>query len=168
MLVVKDAMVLIHLAKLTLLSTACAHFGAVAIPASVHEETVIAGREHGYPDAEVIAETVSDGRIDVVEVTESRLVERAENYNLQGGEAAAVALYWERNADLLASDDDNVRRKRTVLDLDLIGTPSILVELFDVAAIDSDKLRHALDELREIGWFSTAVLDKIALETGVS
>lgn len=168
MLVVKDAMVLIHLAKLTLLETTCAYFGEVAIPTLVHEETVSIGRDHGYPDAEIIAETVDSGHIDVFDVSDESLVDRARRYNVQGGEAAAVALYWERDADLLASDDDNVRRKRTVLDLDLIGTPSILLELFDAAAIDAGKLRQALDELREIGWFSAAVLDKIELEAGLS
>lgn len=168
MLVVKDAMVLIHLAKLTVLGTACAHFGDVAVPTRVHEETVDAGRDRGYPDAEVIAEAVDAGHVDVLEVGADHLVERAHRYNLQGGEAAAVALYWECDADLLASDDDNVRRKRTVLDLDLIGTPSILADLFDAAAIDERKLRRALDELREIGWFSAGLLDKIELETGIS
>lgn len=167
MFVVKDAMVLIHLATLTLLKTTCTHFGQVAMPTAVHKETVEAGRTRGYPDAEVIAETVANGRIDVVEVTEDALVERARQYNLQGGEAAAVALYWERDADLLATDDDNVRRKRAVLELDLIGTPAILVELFDAAAIDATKLRSALDELRAIGWFGAPVLDKVALEAGI-
>lgn len=168
MLVVKDAMVLIHLAKLTLLETTCRYFGAVAIPTKIKSETVDTGQEHGYPDATVIREVLEDGHIDVCDVTESALVERANEYNIQGGEAHALALYWERNADLLATDDDNVRKKETLLDIDVIGTPAILLELFDVEEIGIEKLQTAVEQLRTIGWFSTAVLDTIELEAGLT
>lgn len=168
MLVVKDAMVLIHLAKITVLASASEYFDDVVIPPRVYEETVDAGRTRGYPDAEVIADTIEAGSIEVADESPSHLVERAKRYNIQGGEAAAVALYWERDADLLASDDDNVRRKRSVLALDLIGTPSILLELYAAARIDESKLADAIAELRSIGWFSTAVLDKVELEAGLA
>lgn len=168
MLVVKDAMVLIHLAKLSLLESACRHFGAVLIPSGVYEETVDAGRERGYPDAEIIDDAVDAGVIEVAHVDGSSLIDRANRFNIQGGEAEAVALYWEREADLLASDDDNVRRKRELLNLDLIGTPSILLDLYDAARIDAEKLGRAIDELRSIGWFSAPVLDKIELEAGIA
>jgi len=167
-LVVKDAMVLIHLAKITVLATASGYFDAIVIPPRVYEETVETGRGHGYPDAEVIAETIENGAIEVAEEPASALIERAHRYNIQGGEAEAVALYWARDADLLATDDDNVRRKGTILDLDLIGTPAILLELYDTARIDASKLARAIDELRSIGWFSTALLDKVELEAGLA
>jgi predicted nucleic acid-binding protein len=168
MLVVKDAMVLIHLAKITVLDIATDHFDEVAIPPLVYKETVGAGREYGYPDAEVIADAVDTGGIEVTGEVSPSLVERANRYNIQGGEAEAVALYWERDADLLASDDDNVRQKRTVLQLGLIGTPSILLDLHEMSLIDESKLADAIDVLRSIGWFSTAILDKIELEAGLA
>lgn len=164
MLVVKDAMILIHLAKLTLLETACEYFGDVRIPRSVEAETVDAGRSHGYPDATVIAESVSDGAIEVQDVTDVDLVERANQFNVQGGEAEAVALAWELDADLLATDDDNVRRKDSLLGLRIVGTPAILLALFEDGWIDAAKLDRAVETLRDIGWFSAAVLDKLLLE----
>lgn len=167
MLVVNDAMVMIHLAKLSVLSAACAHFEDATMPTRVYQETVEAGRERGYPDAQVIVDAVDAGDVRVVDVTDDSLVDRANRYNIQGGEAAAVALYWEQDADRLASDDDNVRRKRTVLDLHLIGTPSILVELFEESRLDAPTVSRAIDDLRSIGWFSTALLDKIELEAGL-
>jgi len=168
MLVVKDAMVLIHLAKTSLLDAAVDYFEQVSIPSGVHEETVVAGKKHDYPDAEVIAELIDTGRIEVASDIESSLVERANRYNIQGGEAEAVALYWQRDAELLATDDDNVRRKRTVLELDLIGTPAILLELSETAHIDASKATATIDELRSIGWFSTALLDTVELEAGLT
>lgn len=168
MLVVKDAMILIHLAKLTLLDSTCGYLGDVAVPTKVKEETVDTGRDRGYPDAAAIADAIDRGDIDVYAVQETELLERANQYNIQGGEAEAVALYWERDADLLATDDDNVRKKQSVLDLDLVGTPAILLELYDVGRVDAEKLRSAIDDLRDIGWFSTAVLDKLELEAGIA
>jgi predicted nucleic acid-binding protein len=168
MLVVKDAMVLIHLAKTSLLDAAVDYFQQVSIPSGVHEETVVAGKKHDYPDAEVIAELIDTGRIEVASDIESSLVERANRYNIQGGEAEAVALYWQRDAELLATDDDNVRRKRTVLELDLIGTPAILLELYETARIDASKATATIDEFRSIGWFSTALLDTVELEAGLT
>lgn len=55
-----------------------------------------------------------------------------------------------------------------MLDLDLVGTPSILVDLFEAAAIDEGKLRRALDELRAIGWFSAGLLDNREPQAGLA
>ncbi len=38
-------------------------------------------------------------------------------------------LYWQESADFLATDDDNVREKRILLELDLIGAPVIIWKL---------------------------------------
>jgi len=45
MLVVKDAMVLIHLSRTTLLERSCSYFGDVTVPAAVKEEVVDRGLE---------------------------------------------------------------------------------------------------------------------------
>ena len=39
MLIVKDSMILIHLAKMQILTDSCRHFGNVLIPTKVYEET---------------------------------------------------------------------------------------------------------------------------------
>lgn len=164
MLVVKDAMVLIHLAKTTLLEKSCGFFGHVIIPEEVFEEAVTAGLEQGYPDASLIQMLVSGGQIGVKPVTEKGLLERAYQCNIQGGEAGAVALYWQEKADRLASDDDNVRKKGGALDINLIGTPAILLALYRKKLITRQKALEAVKTLKKIGWFSTAVLDMVILE----
>lgn len=166
-MIVKDAMVLIHMAKLSLLKTSCDFFGDVIIPSKVREETVVKGKEKGFPDAVLIEEIIEDGSIQVIEVGEERLIERANEFNIQGGEAEAVALYWEKDADFLATDDDNVRSKKALLELNIIGTLSILLKLFKKEKIGATKLERSLDTLREIGWFSSAVLDRAAMEAGI-
>lgn len=165
MLVVKDAMVLIHLSKITLLKKSCELFGSVIVPERVYEETVGKGKKKNYEDAALIEEIAEDDLIGIREVEKPKLIDRAEKFNIQAGEAKAVALYWQEEADLLATDDDNVRKKKTVLELDLIGTPVIIWKLLKSGRIEKKKFRESLDILSEIGWFSNAVLDKV-LERG--
>ena len=167
MIVIKDAMILIHLAKTSVLEDSCDLFEMKLIPNEVWEETVKIGKEKGYPDAKLIEEIIDKNKIEVCKVDDNKLIERANDFNIQGGEAEAVALYWEKEADFLATDDDNVRRKRVILELDIIGTLSIIIKLFEEKKIDKDKVKVALDILGEVGWFSTAVLDKTKMEVGL-
>ncbi len=167
MIVVKDAMVLIHLAKTSLLGTSCEFFGEVVIPEKIQEETVGKGKEENYPDAVLIEELIEEGNITTVEIEKEGLIERAKKFNIQGGEAEALALYWERDADFLATDDDNVRSKKTILGINMIGTLSILTELFKADKVDRERIAESLEILKEVGWFSAAVLDKVRMEVGI-
>lgn len=161
MLVVKDAMVLIHLSKLTLIEKSCKFFEEITIPNFVNKEVVKKGKKEGYKDAVLIEEIIEDGLIEIKKIENPKLIDRANKFNIQGGEAEAVALYWQEEADLLATDDDNVRNKRVLLELDLIGTPPIIWKLFENGMIDENKFCESLETLRDIGWFSNAVIDKI-------
>ncbi|KXB06172.1 hypothetical protein AKJ53_01145 [candidate division MSBL1 archaeon SCGC-AAA382F02] len=165
MLVVKDAMVLIHLSKMTLLRDSCELFDRAMVPARVYEEAVERGKRKDYEDAFLIEEVVKDDLIRIKDVKNPGLIERANKFNIQAGEAEAVALYWQEGGDLLATDDDNVRKKSVVLELDLIGTPTIILKLFKSGKVKEKKFHESLDTLRKIGWFSNAVLDRV-LERG--
>jgi len=162
-MVVADAMVVIHLAKMTLLGTCCEYFKLVVIPQEVQRE-VLAGKAKGYGDATLVEELLHAKRLVVKLVRKKELLRRAREFNLQRGEAEAVALCWQEQADRLASDEDSVRRKAAVLGVELIGTPAILLTLYREQRIDREKFTESLAELRKIGWFSNAVIDKILLE----
>ena len=162
-MIVMETMVVIHLAKMSLLEKSCTYFGEVLIPQSVRDE-VLVGKERGYADASLVDSLVSTKNLVVKRVRDRRLLQRAKELNIQRGEAEAVALYWQQQATYLASDDDSVRKKRVVLDLQLIGTPAIVLKLYQERVIDKQKLRDSLTELRTIGWLSSAVIDRILLE----
>ncbi len=164
MLVVKDSMVLIHLAKITALEKSCSHFGGTIIPKKVFDEVVAKGKEKGHPDAFLVEEAIRKGQISVKAVKNKELEKRANQFNVFGGEAEAVALYWQEKANLIACDDDNVRNKKEMLELNIIGTPSILLSLYRKKKITRHKLGEAATKLRKIGWFSNQVLDAMLLE----
>ena len=162
-MIVKDAMVVIHLAKITLLEKSCQFFKQVVIPEAVYRE-ILEGKVRGHEDAVLVEELVKAGRLGVQKVRNRRLLRRAAEFNIRRGEAEALALYWQENANYLASDDDNLRGKRTLLDIRLIGTPAIILRLYQAGVIEKDKFSQSLNELRRIGWFSNVVIDKILME----
>ena len=106
-MIVKDSMVLIHLAKITLLERSCEYFKKVIIPKKVYEE-VVACKE--YPDTEIIESLVTNKKIAVIEVKNKKDIEKANQFNIQKGEAEAIALYWQENADILAKKARKIKK----------------------------------------------------------
>ena len=114
----------------------------------------------------LIKELITKEKIKVENVMDRLLIKRANEFNIFKGEAEVVALYWLKNADYIATDDDNLRKKSSLLDLKIIGTLSILLTLYKKELIDKEKIINSINKLREIGWFSNAILDKILMEVG--
>ncbi|MBI2136214.1 hypothetical protein HYU06_04025 [Candidatus Woesearchaeota archaeon] len=157
---VKDSMVLIHLAKITLLETACNYFDRIIISERVYQETTL---KNQYEDAVIIRDIIGKKLIEIRKA-DKELVAKANDFNLHGGEAETTALYWQLKADLIASDDDNLRKKREVLDLKVIGTLTIILKLYQKKKITKEKYLSAITKLKEIGWFHVSVLDKLLEE----
>jgi predicted nucleic acid-binding protein len=156
-------MVVIHLARITLLGKSCEYFKNVVIPRMVYDE-ILSGKEKGYPEVKLIVDLIEAKKITVREVRNRMLVKKLREFNIERGEAESVALYWEEKADYLATDDDNVRKKSMVLNIKLIGTPAIILKLYKEKLIEKEKFEETLAELRKIGWFSDAVIDKVLME----
>lgn len=143
---------------------ACLMFGQVMIPNAVHGEVVERGIEANNADAYVVQKLEKEGYIQVVAVTDNLLMDELKNYGLQGGELEAVTLYIQEKADLIASNDDKVRRLRLILNLDLVSSPEIVFLLTKNRVITKDRALECLRELKRIGWFSNSVIDSIVAE----
>ena len=163
MITVKDSMVLIHLAKTSLLENACAFFGKILIPLSVLHE-IRQGALNHIEDVAVIERAIKERAISVKSVKDKALLRRANEFNIKGGEAEAVALYWQERAAWLATDDDNVRKKKNALALNVIGTPAIMIRLWRDGSITKERYLAAVKKLRESGWFSSIVYDVMLME----
>ncbi len=159
-------MVLINMAKVTLLEKNCDHFGEVMIPLEVFNETVVAGKEKGKQDALLVEKMINNKKILVKEVKNKGLIAIANGFNVFDGEAEAFALYRESNADFLVSDDLNLRKKRDLLDAKIIGSLAVVLKLKKIGSIGDDKFESVIEGFREIGWFSNAILDKVLEEGG--
>ena len=161
-MIVKDASVIIHLAKITLLEKSCEHFRKVIMPETVYQE-VQAGKEKGYEDAFLVEMLVQQKKIEIIKA-DAAAVARLGEYNVHGGEAEAIVLFKQEKADYIATDDDNVRRKADLLSLHLLGTPSIILLLYKEKRILKDKFKESVARLQKIGWFSSGVIDKLNQE----
>ena len=162
-MIIKDSMIVIHLAKLSILEKSCIHFKETVIPELVYEE-IMKGKEKNFPEIPIITKLIKEKKIKIKKVKEKNLIEKANQFNIQRGEAETIALYWQEKADLIATDDDNVRKKRTLLNINIIGTPAIIVKLYRKNLIDKNKAEQCTSELRKMGWFSNSVIDQIKLE----
>jgi|SRR3989344_5428620 len=162
-MLIKDTMVVIHLAKLSILEKSCECFKKVFIPEKVYQE-ITKGDEKGFAETPIITDLVKSGKILIKRVKNKELIRKANQFNIQGGEAEVVALYWQEKKGIIATDDDNVRKKRELLNLKIIGTPAILLKLYHEKRINKDKTKQCIAKLKEIGWFSNSILDKILME----
>lgn len=162
MLAIKDSMVLIHLAETGLLENCCDWFGKVAITPLVLSE-IEAGREGSQEQVAYIETCLNRCKITMKKV-KPEFIRKANQFNLQKGEAESVGLYWQENADWLACDDDAVRKKKALLKLNVIGTPAILIRLFRGKQITREEFTRAVTHLRTRGWFSSTIFDVLKAE----
>lgn len=161
-LVISDAMILIHSAKIGILDYFPRAF-EVKIPPAVFEETVTKGKKGNYPDAILIEKIINEAKIQIVQCNQQYL-SKYEVYGLKGGELEAVALYFQLNAEFLASNDDHVRRVSTLLQLNLVSSPELTVHLYMRNFISSKKAIEALNNLKKVGWFHPLVIDRAKQE----
>jgi predicted nucleic acid-binding protein len=139
-------------------------FGQVIIPNTVHKEVVEIGRKAGHADAFLIEKLEYERYIQVVAVHETKLMNELEKYGLRGGELEVVTLYFREKADLIASNDDKVRKLRLILNLNLVSSPEIVFMLVKNGDISKSKAVECLLEFKKIGWFSNHVIDSIIAE----
>jgi predicted nucleic acid-binding protein len=161
MIVVKDSMVLIHLAKMQVLTDSCQYFGDVIIPTKVYEGTVINGKKKGHSDALIIQQTINSNLIKIKEIKNKDNVDNLKLFGLHFGEAEAVALYFQEKAQFLATDDDSCRKNRIILGINIIGSPAIVLMLFRKALITRKKAIDCISALETIGWFGAEVMHEM-------
>ncbi len=161
MLIIKDSMILIHLAKMAIIADSCRHFGTVMIPEKVFEEAVVKGKENGHPDALVIEQTIKKDLIKVKKVMDKTKLDNLILFGLHLGEAEAVALYFQECAKFLGTDDDTCRRNRILLGINIIGSPAIVITLFRKGSISLKKVLDCISTLEMIGWFDIEVINEM-------
>lgn len=122
MIVVSNTTPLIGLAAIQRFDLLQHLFGEVYIPQAVYGEAVVAGREEGGAKREVAGAPW----IRVVSVKDHLAVEVLLD-ELDTGEAEAIILSRELNADLVLMDERKGRRKLAQLEMNKIGTLGILL-----------------------------------------
>lgn len=152
-LIVADVSSLILLAKCSLLSTYAERVRLLA-PRRVFEEAASAGLREEHPDAEMIARCEKNGLLQIESVRSRRRLPLA----LAKGEADAIRLFLEKEADLLLSDDARAIKTCRLLDLPFTTTPRVVVDLARARVIETAAARRALEKLAVAGRYSRDIL----------
>ena len=155
-LVVSNSSPLIHLARIGRPSLLRQLFGEIAIPPAVYREVVVEGR--GRPGSEQVA---SASWIKTMSLRE-QVLKRALLAFLDEGEAEAIALAVEKNADLVLLDEREARIHAKRLGLKVAGTIGVLLKSKKAGLIES--LRDELDKLKETGFRISPVLEEEILK----
>lgn len=154
MIVVSDAGPIIALSKIGEIDLLGEFFGRVLVPEAVHEEVALKGE--GKPGSEEIYRDLFERR----QVQNGVAVEVLEG-ELGSGEAEAIVLGRELEADLLVIDDKAGRTKARSIGLDVVGTLALLHRAVERGLIEQD-IQSVARALRSKGvWFSDELVESL-------
>lgn len=160
MIVVSDASPLISLAVTGHLELLKDLYQKVLIPDAVYHE--ITGSDAELPGVAAVQtlEWIS------VQPVENEMVVRALQGEMDDGEAAAIALAVERQADVVLIDERRARAVATRLGLNVVGVLGVLVEAKHKALIP--QLKPILDDLitRAGFWVSAQLYERVLQAVG--
>ncbi len=155
--VVSDSTVIIALAQVCRLDLLEKLFGEIFIPEAVWHETTIGGK----PGSEKIR---AANFIHVRKVRNKGLAFLLREF-VDEGEAEAIALALEANADLLLVDDRDARNLAKKLGLEVMGTLGVIaLAKYNGLILEAKPI---IDELVEKGfWISKRILEEFLRELG--
>jgi predicted nucleic acid-binding protein len=149
-----DSSALILLAKCSLLETVCDFFELV-IPSTVIAEVATEDLVRTHPDAALISDLISQGKIRVHRNGNPKLTVPI---SLHQGEQDALFLAMELKGSILATDDGKAIKAARFLKLPFIITPKIVVEFYELRKISFKKARESLEKLGIIGRYSPEII----------
>lgn len=161
---VSNSSTLIHLSAIGRLALLREFYERVIIPPSVWKEVVEQG--HGRPGAEEVRAAHQVGWIIVIEPQNRTLISVLQLY-LDAGEAEAIAIAVEQEAEILLIDEAEGREIAEQLGVRRAGSIGILLRAHREGKISS--LKAEMDRLREEAgfWISDALYQQIIeRETG--
>ncbi len=148
-----DASSLILLAKCAVLRDYCQRVD-LQVPHEVIDEVASAPLVLRYADAALVAGLVEEGSVRAVKVVSGRSLPLA----LGRGEAAAIRLLLQADADVLLSDDGRAIRTCRIMGLSFTTSPRVVVDLYREGVIRLPKARTALETLAVAGRYAREVI----------
>jgi predicted nucleic acid-binding protein len=159
-MVIFDASTLILLAKINMLDLFISHVqDSVCIPQKVRSEVTAEKRE----ETRFIIRCIEDGKITVAKIRNTALAQKfSDDFNIDAGEAEALALAIEKKASIVATDDRNAIRACKILKLDFITAVAVLIRAVEKGLIEKDEGLVKLQKLRSVGRYSKTIIEDAA------
>ncbi|MBI5343870.1 MAG: hypothetical protein HZB83_00775 [Deltaproteobacteria bacterium] len=155
-MIIFDASTLILLAKIDALDLFISDYGGrVLIPEKIKEEVLQKGRV----ETPQIAGLIRDGKVEVLEVNDKSLPQKLmEDFNIDLGEAEAIALALRKKGAVVATDDRNAIRACKLLKIDFITAISILIRAVEKRLLSKNEAVLKLEKLESIGRYKKPII----------
>lgn len=150
-MVVVNSTPLLYLTKIGKLRKIIEHFGLIVIPEAVYDEIVRRGMALGKPEAQVINESIKDGRIKVEKVKKIL----GEIKGLHRGEVEALSLAKGRR-DAIIIDDKSAYEYAKILRIKALRSIRVMLTLMKDRELTFDDLKKNLRLLSQSGFWLTA------------
>jgi len=155
-MIVFDASTLILLAKTDVLDLFLFDYkGQVFIPEKVREEVLQKDSE----ETPQIARFIADEKIKVLKVDDRKLPQKLiDDFNIDSGEAEAIALALHKKTAVVATDDRNAIRACKLLRVDFITAISMLIRAVEKRLLSKSEAVLKLERLETIGRYKKSII----------
>ena len=155
-MIVFDASTLILLAKIDVLDLFISEYrGQVLIPEKVKEEVL----QRGSVETPQIAGLIEGGKVEVLEIEDRSLLKKLmDDFNIDSGEAEAVALALHKGAAFVATDDRNAIRACKFLKIDFVTAISILIRAVEKRLLNKKEAILKLEKLESVGRYKGPII----------
>ena len=154
-IIICDSSILILISKLEMLDLLIDAFEEILIPKAVFIESVDQGKKLKKMDAFLIEKKINEGKIIIENVKNLAEKEKFMNdFNLHEGEAEALILYSERNAELFGTDDYRTLKVCKILDIKYFTTPLFIIRCYVIEKLSKKKAMLKFEKLEEFGWYN--------------
>lgn len=158
MIVVSDTSVLVHLARIDRFDLLERLYSEIIVPKAVWRETVVEAK--GRPGGPEMQTARASGWVEVVQVDADTDAVRLLRQALDAGEAEALALADQIEADLVLLDESAARQRAKRFGLRKTGTIGVLLRAKRKGMID--RLRPELNSLRATSfWIDEALYRRV-------
>ena len=156
-MIIFDASTLILLIKIDLLELFISDYkGSLVIPKKVKTEVCVEGRE----ETPHLKNLIQEGQIEVLTAKNPRQRRKLMvDFNIDEGEAEALLLALQKEAELIATDDKNAIRASKLLKIDFVTAIGFLIRAVEKKLIKRDEALFKLEKLRFFGRYSLPIIE---------
>ena len=156
-MIIADSCSVILLAKATLLERAIETYN-INITKIVLEE-IMKGKENMSTDALIVEKLKENNKLNIID-DDKKITQRLElDFNMGLGEASTISMAITEKC-IIATDNKQGRKAAFINNLNLVGSPDIVVSLWKKEKISKEKAIDSLETLRKEGWFDNYIIEK--------
>jgi predicted nucleic acid-binding protein len=156
-MIIFDASTLILLIKIDLLELFISNYKrSLVIPKKVKTKVCVDGRE----ETPHLKNLIQEGQIEVLTAKNPRQKRKLMvDFNIDEGEAEALLLVLQKEAELIAADDRNAIRAAKLLKIDFVTAIGFLIRAAEKKLIERDEALFKLEKLRVLGGYSLPIIE---------